>query len=267
MFALRHITSVVVFAFAMATLGSAIHSANADILYQQDFTNNPGWTTDVPDQMYWDSSNSRYHLESRNSAAYPEKQQYVYFKLPVPVYAGFSFAFDITYVRADYAGGINFALASSLLNPDLESSPDALWVNYAQGSGGTGSTVGYSTHNTASGSFPGPYECMLPLDTTYHQVITYDKNAHSLSWQITSPGLPDRYYSCSGVGDFTAFDRILSQIHVNGGTGVAYLDNVVVSSVVPLPTTASMLLSSLAVLASSRLLRRSLHPSSSTPRL
>ena len=53
---------------AMATADA---KAEWQTVYQTDFSTDPGWTTDQPNNFYWDSTNQQYFLSMTN-----QKQAY-----------------------------------------------------------------------------------------------------------------------------------------------------------------------------------------------
>src|SRR5262245_29545226 len=58
--------------------GAAPSEADAwEVIYSSDFSSDPGWTTNVPEQMFWDSASGRFYIESRAGA-----NQQVYVSLP-----------------------------------------------------------------------------------------------------------------------------------------------------------------------------------------
>lgn len=191
----------------------------ADVLiYGSDFSSDPGWTTNVPDQMYWDSASQRCHVESRAGG-----NQYAYFKIPFNAGESHKLEFDLTMVRADYAGGVSFGLNSGTA---VWGSVNGLWTNYGRGDSGTGSTLGFR-HDGGTGNIPGPYDFLFALNTTYRNVVIHDVGAGVLRWRVYDGATLVADHSASGIGEFTGIDRILCQNdNSGGGTAEGYIDNV-----------------------------------------
>lgn len=188
------------------------------VAYATDFSYDPGWTTNVPQQMSWDEATERYYIESRAGA-----DQYVYTLIPAIGNQSFQLEYDLTMVRADYAGAISIGLSDGL---DMWGETNSVWVNYGRGDGGTGATVGFRT-GTEAGNFPGSYDFLYQMDTKYHYVITYDSLSQMLHWKIYLDGqLQHTYHSAADIGSFPGLDRLVSQNNNNGGgTAAGYLDN------------------------------------------
>lgn len=192
-------------------------------IYSADFSSDPGWITNVPDQMFWDATSGRFYVESRAGS-----NQYVY--VPIPAIGGKSFRldYDLTMVRADYAGGVSVGLSDGL---ELWGTTAGVWANYGSGDGGAGGTVGYRTDSVTFGFFPGPYDFLFSIPITYHYVLTFDSQLQVLRWEISANGQPvANYQSEAGIGVFPGIDRLVSQNNNSGGgTAAGYLDNVVLS--------------------------------------
>ena len=232
---LRIKTSSCVAAIAAFLAMASLAQAQWTPTYCTDLSSDPGWITANPSQFYWDSSSGRYYAQIG-----PEGGQYAYVGLPaISAYRSFKLEFDLTIVREDYAGGISIGLT----HDDVSfSGVPALWVNFAQGSGGDGATVGYNSDTISNGHFPGAYDVLTILNITYHNEIIYDRGAQSLQWNLrTSGGALVGSFSATGVSTFTGLNRLLVQNdNTGGGTAAAYLDNVCISQgVLIVPGTAN----------------------------
>jgi len=194
-------------------------------VYSTDFSDDPGWITNVPDQMYWDAGSGLYHLELRSGVG-----QYMYFEISPISDQSFMLEYDLTMTQADYAVGLSFGLSSSM---QPWGATESVWGNFARGDGGTGATVGYITEN-GFGFFPGPYDYLFSVATRYHYKITYDSSLQILFWEITAGALPiASYQSNPGIGTLTNLNRILCQNeNSGGGVAIGLLDNLVLSILV-----------------------------------
>jgi hypothetical protein len=195
------------------------------IIYSQDFSTDPGWITSIANQFFWDQSSGRYYAEIR-----PGGGQYAYVKIQqLSTNVSFKLQFDLTMVRQDYASGFSFGLSGPAFSFSTAGTT-AIWANYGRGGGGSGATVGYKSDTIPFGFFPGPYDFLTGLNTTYHNEITYNSQSQMLHWSVTAGGLLlGDFSSISEVGTFTGIDRILVENVNSAGTSAGYLDNVVVS--------------------------------------
>ncbi|MHC4574207.1 MAG: post-COAP-1 domain-containing protein [Planctomycetota bacterium] len=180
--------------------------------------------------MYWDQSKGAYHLKLTDCG-----DQYTFVEIPYLSSASYKLEFDIRVVRLDWAATVLFGLGDS----DMHPYEPATWgANYGRGDGGNGATVHYFG-DSSSGRFPGGYDFLFEFNTDYHNVIVYDRNTESLSWQVTriSDGAIVADYSASAVGSFTGIDRLYSgrvgYCYAPGATGEAYIDNVVLCAAQP----------------------------------
>ena len=246
-------------AFASITAFGVTLTAQADVLiYASEFSSDPGWATNVPDQMYWNSASERYHVESRAGAG-----QYAYLGIPFNTAESHKLEFDLTMVRVDYAGGISFGLNTG--NAPW-GTVNGFWTNYARGDGGTGSTLGF-THVGGSGNIPGPYDFFFNLNTTYRNVVIHDVAAGVIRWRVYDGATLVAENSASGIGAFTGIDRILCQNdNSGGGTAEGYLDNVSVWSI-PAPGSFGVIAVALPCMALRRRRTRFLAPRLQSKRL
>jgi hypothetical protein len=79
------------------------------VVYQSDFSADPGWITDQPSNYYWNQSGGTYHASVENNA--PGYSPNRYFYTPV-AWTGDSFTiqWDIKMTRADWSAGVSFGL-------------------------------------------------------------------------------------------------------------------------------------------------------------
>ncbi len=207
-----------------------VHTATANtwhVVYQEDFSAEPGWTTNSPSNMYWDEQKTKYHVQITGQGEHAFVQ--------IPYISGLSYKleFDIEVVRLGYTSAISFGLYDPKMNA-IE--PVNWWANWGIGSGGYSASIAYLPDSAIFGMFPGPYEFLFELNTDYHNVIVYDATIQEFSWQITRISdvtIVGDYYSPTGVGTFTGIDRICAIWVPQGATSEAYIDNVVLHSSAP----------------------------------
>ena len=121
--------------------------------------------------------------------------------------------------------------------------PVTWYANYARGSGGYGAHCMYYSDSSA-GMLGEGYDFIYDPSMKYHNIITYDNIAGSLSWEARciSNGalLTNPPQTKTVIGSFSGIDRLYSS-HIGddyapGAKGEGYIDNVVLY-VVPEPAT------------------------------
>jgi hypothetical protein len=216
------------------------------VVYQNDFSSDPSWVTNDSAKNYWNAAGQNYHAQTRSNGG-----QYVYTPIQFVEGNSYKLEFDISMARADYhGGGINFGLGDAGMEIY---GPATFYVAYWNSSYGgeqqgiRGNVLGEFYTNSQGGSYhPGwdPIE-YFSMNTWYHNVLTYDCSAGTLSLTVTnlsSGSLLGTQFK-TGVGTFSGIDRLnISSIANNGDiglTGEGYIDNVVLSTI---PEPATMLL-------------------------
>ena len=229
------VVGVAAFVFILGAIANCARAETWSTVYQTDFSTNPGWTTNAPSNMYWDSTGGRYHLQNTDSA-----NQYTYVSLPTS--SRYKLEFDIMATRNDWAGDIRFGLSDS----SMDYNGTLIDVNYWRGDLGNGTMAWYHQSGGGGGSVGSAYEFLHQLNVWYHNVLTYDSAAGgSISWQATrvSDGALMANVSASGLGSFSGINRLYSSdigdTYAPGNTGAGYIDNLVVST--PEPATLSLL--------------------------
>ena len=247
--------TIVVLSLGLFVSNVTFATVNWQTVYEADFSTDLCWTTEAPAKMYWDGTRQQYHLERSRAG---QDKEYTYVKIPAveiqsptcnsettySPYLSYKLEFDLQVVKSDWAGEVVFGLGDENLSWDKV----ANWsVNYSHGEGGYGATVQYRSDSEA-GSFPGGYDFIYELNEWYHNVLIYSSTTESLMWEVTkiSDGKVVLNEWAADVGVFTGIDRLFSGskgVLYPGGTGEAWLDNVVLYAApcVPEPTTLLLL--------------------------
>ena len=224
---------------AVACLGLIAIPAYADAwstVYQTDFSSDPVWTTNSSGTMYWDATGEQYHLQNTCGGA-----EYAFQSITYSPSQSYRLAFDTTVTRMDWGAAVRFGLGDS----QMSLSQSVGWTaDYTNGDTGLVAIGMYNNGSTHDYFATTPY-FVYELNVPYHNVVTYDWDQQSISWQATriSDGALMANFQKTGVGTFTGIDRIYSsQIDNNyapGARGEAYIDNVVLQT--PEPATLSLL--------------------------
>ena len=214
---------------------------NWQVVYQNDFFNNPNWTTNDSAGNYWNEAGQNYHTQIRDGYG-----DYAYTPISLNQNNSYKLEFDLSVADEEAHGGdVRFGLSDSAM--DVWAST-TFYVDYWDAGGGSewyrGSVLGEFYTNDQGVSYSPSFEPLGHFFTNawYHNVLIYDHAAQTLSLTVTnSDGSILGTQFKTGVGTFTGMDRLyISSIGDNNYTmGEGYIDNVVVSAT---PEPASMIL-------------------------
>jgi hypothetical protein len=185
-----HLT-ICVLGLILSVAGTA--TANTwQVVYQTDFSSDPGWTTDQPANYYWDAASQTYHIQPEHHYPGYQPSRFAYKLLPESV-GSFDLRWDIKPTRCDWSIGIFFGIYDETLrngspghfiggwlgNPDR----GHMWDAGGSGVGGW-ATMGSSY---AGWAFNQWYTCSITYDAGT-QMMTFDvRNRGSVSsiWTYT----------------------------------------------------------------------------------
>ncbi len=197
-------------------------------VYSTDFSTDPAWTTNAPQNFYWNEAAGNYYFKRQNGS-----EQYSYKAIPYDPSRAYCLEFDACLTRCDWAAD----LFLSLIDPDMHIGSATTWqVSYHNADQGkTASLIYYDAQGGSyhpGGAQPAPFE----LNTWYHTVAVYDPAAGSLSLQVTK--LSDDTLvggqELTGVGSFAGVDRLsisaVGHTYASGAIAEGYIDNLVLKS-------------------------------------
>jgi hypothetical protein len=236
-----HLT-ICVFGLILSASGTA--TANTwQVVYQTDFSSDPGWITDQPANYYWDAASQTYHIQPEHHYPGYQPSRYAYKLLDEPVAGSFELRWDIKITRCDWSIGIYFGIYDSNLSfygyPGLQlhyilggaGNPDAghLWVLIVGGAGGYAEIPGGGTWE-----FNQWYTCTLTYDagTNMASFEVKNRDTRATMWKpppLSMPGgltndLKFLGSTGGGVGDNGTYPGIDPW-----AVAEAYIDNVVLS--------------------------------------
>lgn len=210
-------------------------NASLNIVYQEDFSSDPGWTTNNPAHYFWDSSTQTYYQESIDAS-----NEYSYKMLP-GFQAGnrWRLEYDLLPVNFDWAGDARLSFADSDLDtwPGEGKYPQYVTVNFARVDPGY---IPYIAWVTSEGNFGGKeylsnpftpgiwYNILLDYDPATGELYTLMKERDTATLLLEDTLLV--------TGTFTSgIDRLaMSTVGDNyapGATGISYIDNITVSQI------------------------------------
>jgi hypothetical protein len=216
--------------------------AQWQVVYQTDFSTDPGWTTDQPADFFWDSGSGTYFMRGTNQTPAYAPNRYSYTQVPYSP-GPFRLEWDQEMLISDWSAGINFGLYDSQLNylPSTTGSA-GLSVEYVNPDAGRGFTIW--AHQDPAGNGSNNYT-PFDLNTWYHNVLEYDPSAATATWTVTELGdiLPFAVTTYTGVPNMTGDLSHLGSSRYPLGLGgldpyaiaEARIDNVVLSQPVPVP--------------------------------
>lgn len=236
----------IIFSFVVLILFT---TAAVAVDYSEDFSSDPGWTTDQPSKYYWDETTQRYHVQPEHQYPGYSPSRYAYKELSEAV-GSFELRWDLEITRCDWSISIPFGIYDSSLtryaiDPDplgqyvlgLAGNPDAghLWALIVSGEDGYAEAPGGGTWN---------------LDTLYTCELSYDASTYMASFDVWESGssvwsasveVPGGFTnnlmylgsSSSGIGDRGLYPGISPTAVAQG-----YIDNVFL---VPEPATLLLL--------------------------
>jgi hypothetical protein len=227
--------TICVFGLILSVAGTA--AANTwQVVYQTDFSTDPGWTTDQPANYYWDAASQTYHIQPEHHYPGYQPSRYAYTLLPEAIAGSFELQCDIKPTRDDWSIGIFFGIYDETLKSGTPShyiqvlfgNPDG---GHMWGAGVTGASGPAYQDSYMGWSFNQWYTCKLTYDagTTMMTFDVRDRGSASSSWTCTMPvpgGLTDdlKYLGSSngGIGDNGTYPGINPW-----AVAEAYIDNVV----------------------------------------
>lgn len=245
---------------ALALAGGALvfsqPSSHAET-YSQDFSTNPGWTTDQPNNFFWDETSGTYFVSMTNKAEPQTPNRYAFTQID---WNGESFRLDWDFkcTRSDWSAGINFGLFDDSLNY-AHFSPSTLNVEYTHADAGRYFTI----FAASQGNWSTPNSwAQFPLETWLHNDLRYDSSNGLITYQVVNRNngetLVDTNLTYNGEFskgmDFLGFSRY--PMGQGGGWGYdpngiasGYIDNIVFSN---LPEPSALTLIAAGTLATSR---------------
>ncbi len=250
---MRTLTSFLAVAFSIGVVLSSPHAKAAELVwepttslqsnrvspaeepwqavYQSDFSTEPGWTTNSPQNFYWNQADGTYYFKRTNGA-----EQYAYKTIPFDPGASYELEFDVYMMRCDWAASHFLGLGDS----DMSIQTATTWlVSYHKVDQGQTATLIYYDSEGGfyhpGGAQPAPFQ----LNTWYHNAAAYDRTAGTLSLRVTkvSDGSLVGEVELTSVGGFAGVDRLymssVTHVYATGAIAEGYIDNLVLREYSP----------------------------------
>jgi hypothetical protein len=206
-------------------------TVNLPTVYSQDFTSDPGMTTDNPAKLHWDSTTKTFHGTAVNTEG-----SYAYVDLPnFNPNKAWRLEWDHRINSADWSSGFTFGLLDSRLSYPFGAGLDMSIADSGAGTGvwGNGSAV------------PETFSPAWATGTWYHSTLEFDPSTHQLSLSIVNVAAGTLFMSSSMPADSFPADMTrlgVTRVNVKGNppglspsATVDYeLDNIKLYSAAPL---------------------------------
>ncbi|MGD0898640.1 MAG: PEP-CTERM sorting domain-containing protein [Thermoguttaceae bacterium] len=231
--------------FLAIVAGTVVAMATADAkaiewqtVYQTDFSTDPGWITDNPTDLHWDSATGTYHAYQLNSAG-----NYAYKNITgFDPTKSWKLVFDTTINSCGWSAGNDFGLFNSNLNFEIG--------NCATGSQGIAGQGNYTALYDFGGN-ASAYDPAWSVGVWYHNILQFDADSDQLTLNILDRTTGDQLWNLSCQGNSTPWDMALlgvSRKWMPGHPGTSgssacdfNLDNITLSQAVPEPSTLALL--------------------------
>jgi hypothetical protein len=232
-------------------LASAADQGNKVVLYNTDFTQNPGWTTNNPTRYFWDAQNGRYHYLVEGATG-----GYAFVKVPYST-GPFTLEYDFYPVRTDKDAAFRFGLGSSEMDVTRGTVVLSEFTNIKYGKL-MGLRVITQSNNLLEvtsqsdsycGENPGCGTKNYEDGQAYHVVLRYDPATMSMDMRVSYKGNGTQLwgYYVNSKQDLHFMNRLMiSSVGDYTGTGVSaegYIDNVdlyLFEAATPAPTTSEI---------------------------
>jgi len=141
-------------------------------IYQEDFSSDPGWTTDDPAKLGWDQATQTFHgvqVNTEGTFAYTNISSF-------DPASSWRLEFDARMNSDGWSAGMDFGL----FDPGLSISAGSASIHQGIGDGGRG--IALYGYGPVAGAIFNP---AWSFGTWYHHIMEYDANTNLLTLQMT----------------------------------------------------------------------------------
>ena len=197
------------------------------LIYEEDFSTDPGWTTNNGSHFHWNPSEENYYVHIEDNL-----NEYGVIQVPEMV-GSFKIEYDAKMTQNDWSSALIFGLYDDEIAYKPEPQPpidtlSTLVLMFDRAGGGSGFTIHSYTpplvcnyHN---------HWCGTSMNQWYHVVIEYDAGTSTASYEVTRNGNPvsSNSITISGAYRGLTYLGISRRWHhyVQGATTTGYVDNV-----------------------------------------
>ena len=223
--------------FALVSCGvSTALADNWQVVYQTDFSSDPGWITNNPSHYYWDSGLGAYYQREIDGT-----EEYAYKLLPgLQQGCRWRLEYDILPKGFDWAGDARLSFADADMDVTANPpTPSYIAINFPRVSGGYTAIVEWCDSEGNQGGAE-MWEFHFQLRIWYSVLVDWNPDNSELYVGITERGNPtilaERTFDVPS--SFSGIDRLamstIGDDYAPGATGISYIDNIIVSQQAPI---------------------------------
>jgi hypothetical protein len=232
-----HLT-ICVLGLILSVAGTA--TANTwQVVYQTDFSSDPGWTTDQPANYYWDNSMGTYFVHNTNTYPSYYPNRYAGKTMDQPV-GSFELQWDIQVTQCDWSSGLYFGVWDNSLEEPWGQGGEFIMVVIGRADGGR--VIGFQVGANGAGAYADIYPGWS-LNRWYTFKVSYDSDTEVAHLEVldklTGAPIWNSTLAVPGGGftkDLQFLGSNLGMVGRHGYSGIsstavfnANLDNIVLS--------------------------------------
>ena len=195
------------------------------LVYEEDFSSDPGWLTNNGSHFYWNSSEENYYVRIEDNL-----NEYGVIQIP-EMDGSFKIEYDAKMTQNDWSSALIFGI----YDDEIAYKPggvldtlSSLVLMFDHADGGTGFTIHSYTPPTVCNYHN--HWCGTCLNQWYHVVIEYDAEVSTASYVVTLDGSTVSSNSINITGTYQGLMYLgVSRrwhYYVQGATTTGYVDNV-----------------------------------------
>lgn len=225
----------------------AVHAATAqagqEIIYSEDFSADPGWTTNSPSRYYWDSTNGVYHYRVE-----PGSGSYSYHEVPYED-TSFTLEYDVTPKVTMTDTAFRFGLGEKTMNYEKGPCVVTMFLNDKHGNMMDLRVITPQSHMFEYNSWAYSYggeNAKYPTVTfennkTYHVRVNYDQAQQTVAISVTQQPSGSQVWSTfiNTNADMHDMTRVYITAVGDFSGGMNYAEGTIDNVVLQVPVTAT----------------------------
>jgi len=168
----RSLLTILLFGL-ISTIASPAIANNWQVVYQTDFSTDPGWTTDQPANYYWNQPAGSYFVHNTNTYPGYYPNRYAGKTMDEPV-GSFELQWDIQVTQCDWSAGLYFGVWDSSLEEPWGQGGEFIMVVIGRADGGR--VIGFQVGANGAGAYADIYPGWS-LNRWYTFKVSYDSDA------------------------------------------------------------------------------------------
>ena len=169
---MKRLNSIIcVFGLILSVAGTA-RATGWQVVYQTDFSSDPGWITDQPQNYYWNQPAGSYFVHNTNTYPGYYPNRYAGKTMDQPV-GSFELRWDIQATQCDWSAGLYFGVWDSSLEEPWGQGGELIMVVIGRADGGR--VIGFQVCANGAGAYADIYPGWS-LNTWYTFKVSYDSD-------------------------------------------------------------------------------------------